>query len=791
MITVTLNFSRGDFTTGFDVNLSIRNSNATICSDNFRLAGEPLIESLLVDWRKKYERLVLQPRGDGSAFLKKAVPRSRSSLAKECQAAYESLQTKVSSWFKSPDFEQIRLRLIQSLKSHGISDHQEIMVIVQTSDDSLLRRIDWYKWDFFQKHPQAGLIFWGSSYESVIRPNRVTPGKKMRVLCILGQGVQNQEDWELLNNLPDVAAVPLKNPQLEELCQQLRDQQGWDILVYAGHSSSRKDKSGQMRGQIESDLDNILECHDFKHALTAAADKRLQLVIFNSCSGLGLANQLMEFNIPHIIVMRELVPESVAQGFLRVLLKEFPKQKTSSAQFWQALLAQLPHQKTSLSTAVRHTQQNLEYFNKEFPGVNSLPVVFQNPTEEPLNWERFRTRLFWPWLRRVFVSSVGVTLLVMGVRSLGILQSWELNAYDPLMQMRPRESKDKRLLIVGADEEDLRQYRWPLPDHILAQLLDKLEQYQPFVIGLDMVRDQPVPPGEEALVKHFKENESLVTICSFNHSPEQSPAPPSQSPEEQRGFVDLFYDPLQGKTQQGIVRRYLFSRTSNAMDQPSPCQTDYSFAWQLAYRYLKAKSIPVDIVENDWKFGSVMAKRLEKPSGGYQNFDEAGNQLLLNYRHTDDPAQIAQQVTVRDILNNNYDKLKPDWIKGRVVLIGITATSIKDPHGTPYGNMRGLFIHGHAVSQIISAVEDNRPLLSWLPLWGDVLWVWFWSLTGGVIVWRLQTSLHQAVVLSISIVVLYGCCWFAFSQLAVWIPLVPSALALVFTVGGMVVLSNK
>lgn len=810
MLTVTLNFSRGDFTTGFDVNLSIRNSNAPICSDNFRLAGEPLIERLLVDWRNKYEQLVLQPRGDGTISLKKAVTRSRSSLAKECQAAYENLQEQVRSWFQSPSFEKIRLRLIQSLKSHGISDHQEIMVIVQTSGDSLLRCIDWYKWDFFKNHPQAGLIFWGSSYDSVIRTNRATPRKKIRVLCILGQGVQNQGDWELLNQLPGVVAVALENPQLEELCQQLRDQQGWDILVYAGHSSSRKDKSGQMRGQIESDLDNILECNDFKHALTAAADKRLKLIIFNSCSGLGLANQLTEFNIPHILVMRELLPESVAKEFLRVLLQEFPQKKTSSAQFLQALLDEFPEQKTSLakkllqvlldklpqqkislSTALRHTQQNLESFNQNFPGVNSLPVLFQNPTEESLTWEKLRgeaIRPFLPWLRTVLVGSVGVTLLVMGVRLLGILQPWELKTYDHLMQTRSQEFKDERLLIIGGDEEDLRRYGWPLPDDILARLLDKLEQHQPSVIGLDIVRDRPVTPGEEALVKHFQENESLVTICAFNNSLDSDIAPPPQSPETQVGFVDLFYDPLPGKTQQGIVRRYFLSRSSNPIEQNSPCETDYSFGWQLAYRYLTAKGIRVETVNKDWKFGSVVAKRLERPSGGYQKFNDRGNQLLLNYRHTNDLAQIAQQVTIRDILDDNF---RPDWVKGRVVLIGITATSIKDPHETPYGNMRGIFIHGHAVSQIISAVEDDRPLLSWWPLWGDVLWVWLWSLTAGVIVWRFQTSLHQVVALSISIVILYGCCWIVFSQLAIWIPLVPSILALTFTAGGVVVLSNK
>jgi len=57
-------------------------------------------------------------------------------------------------------------------------------------------------------------------------------------------------------------------------------------------------------------------------------------------------------------------------------------------------------------------------------------------------------------------------------------------------------------LIVGADEEDIRKYKYPLPDAILARLITKLEQYQPVAIGLDIFRDQPVLPGHELLVVH-------------------------------------------------------------------------------------------------------------------------------------------------------------------------------------------------------------------------------------------------------------------------------------------------
>jgi CHASE2 domain-containing sensor protein len=45
----------------------------------------------------------------------------------------------------------------------------------------------------------------------------------------------------------------------------------------------------------------------------------------------------------------------------------------------------------------------------------------------------------------------------------------------------------------------------------------------------------------------------------------------------------------------------------------------------------------------------------------------------------------------------------------------------------PYGRRRGLEVHAHLVSQMLSAVQDGRPLIWWLPQWGDALWVWAWS----------------------------------------------------------------
>lgn len=391
-------------------------------------------------------------------------------------------------------------------------------------------------------------------------------------------------------------------------------------------------------------------------------------------------------------------------------------------------------------------------------------------------------------LKVVFVTSVIVTFIIAAVRSLLLFQSWELAAYDLLMQTRPIETDDSRLLIIGATEKDLNTYGYPLPDEVIARLIDKIQQYEPNAIGLDIVRDNPVPQndwaGNKALNDRFKNNPKLIPICAFDTNPQKSIAPPPASTPIQLGFVNL-YDDLQYRGDD-TVRRYLLSRS---IDNPSQtCSAEYSFAWQLIYLYLSDRNIPINTVDNNWQFGSLITQRLQKRTGGYQNLDARGNQILINYRNTKNPQKVAPQVSLADILDST--KIDADLIKNRIILIGVTASSVQDWHDTPYGEMRGIVIHAHAVSQIISAVEDKRPLIKSISLWKETGFIFFWSLTGGLIMWRFSTRWNRNILIGILVISLYGCCWIIFIQ-GFWLPLIPSFFGLIITTASLLVLQHK
>ncbi|ARV57809.1 hypothetical protein BZZ01_03430 [Nostocales cyanobacterium HT-58-2] len=380
----------------------------------------------------------------------------------------------------------------------------------------------------------------------------------------------------------------------------------------------------------------------------------------------------------------------------------------------------------------------------------------------------------------------------MGVRQLGWMQAQELWAFDQLMRLRPDEGPDERLLIVAVTEKDIFVHRkWPLSDRTIAQLLEKLEQHQPRVIGLDMYRDFPVPPGNSELAKRLQQSDRVITVCKVSNSPTDSGvAPPPGVPEARIGFSDLLIDPG------GILRRTLLFIDPPPVDNTARLDSHmctkpgvYSLSLRLALHYLEKEKITLENTpsQDKIKLGSIVFGRLQLNSGGYQNnVNVEGYQLLLNYRSQ---KHVATQVTLTEVLT---DKVNPNLIKNRIVLIGTTAESVKDKFYTPYSEgqqtdqeMPGVVIHAQAVSQILSAVLDGRPLFWYWLTWGDLLWIGVWSLVGGIFAWQFRHPLRFGLASGVALASLFAVC-FGFFVLGGWIPLVPSGFAFLVTAGSVV-----
>lgn len=378
-----------------------------------------------------------------------------------------------------------------------------------------------------------------------------------------------------------------------------------------------------------------------------------------------------------------------------------------------------------------------------------------------------------PFIRNlglILLSSVMVTGVVLGVRALGWLQPLELKAYDGLLQLRPHEGVDPRILVVTFTETDVQQLNEPsLSDRNLLKVLKTLEAFEPAVIGLDIYRDVPIGAGQAELVQYLQQNPQIVGVCKVPDSSDRlgvkpTPGIPLDQTTHNRllGFSNSLFDT------DGVLRRHYLSQTP---PPGSACLTEYALNVQLAFRYLFIKQgiQPEFPTESTLKLGTATFQRLPDRAGGYQKFDNGGFQILLNSRS---PA-IANQVTVSDVLNG---RLQPQAIKDHIILIGVDREDI-DRVLTPYGtNIAGVLQQAQGLSQILSAVLDQRPLLQVWDLWFEGLWVWSWAVVGGSLVILLRGWVLPS--LGGAVIFISGTCFIALVVFHSWIPLIPSVLSL-------------
>ena len=841
---VVLNLGRGDLQNGFPFVIAGLQSEGNLQGRQFTgsLPAATELSECYRRWQMLYELLYqarsLNIRRHQPPPIDEEIGIDEADVTCVSEADFfdvsQELQNRIDTWLDSEDFRHIERQLRSRLHP---SD--EIRFIIQT-EDSQLRKLPWYIWRFFRDYRLAEVSLSPLNFEP--RTTVRNSAKQVRVLAILGDstGIDIEADKRLLADLPEAQTVFLVEPQRREVSEQLWDRQGWDILFFAGHSSTQAEGE---TGQISINPMESLTIAQLRNALTEAIERGLQLAIFNSCDGLGLARQLADLHIPQMIVMREPVPDLVAQEFLKYFLTEFAGGR-------------------SFDIAVRKARERLQGIEGEFPGASWLPVIFQNPAQVPPTWlqlcsgseaeptistgrgerggvampeevtfelpyaeqqpQLLKTdlgsvpdrapssipsgkfapiRSIWQHRHLLLRASVLATASVMVLRWLGMLQMPELQAFDYLMRRRPYEQRDERLLIVQATPEDIKeqevkpQQLASLSDHTLTRLFEKLKQYEPIAIGLDIYRDFPVEPAYPELATYLAQ-EHLFGICKVRDpfaGDTEGVAPPPEIPSERLSFSDAVTDP------DGIIRRHLLSMKPT--DPTDSCTAKNSLSFLLALYYLDKKGIQWDYTaEQELQIDApgfekkVVLRELKSLTGGYPRLDARGRQILLNYRSLPSPKQIAHTVSVGDLLNERIPPNTKSELKHRIVLVGVTSpiNTSADYWLTPYSasqrshekKIPGLFIQAHMVSQLLSAVLDNRPLLWVWSVWGEALWIWGWSVVGGVLACLLHQPRRLVISTGLALGTLYGVGYLFILQ-GGWMPLIPSAIVLVLTAGGI------
>lgn len=371
-------------------------------------------------------------------------------------------------------------------------------------------------------------------------------------------------------------------------------------------------------------------------------------------------------------------------------------------------------------------------------------------------------------------AGVGVaTLVFLGMLMLfrgGYLESLELGAYDWLIRLRPTVPvSSERIALITIGESDIRELdQWPVPDGVLAQVLERLSGYQPRAIGLDIYRDVPVPPGREELDAVLTRYPNIVVAMKFGNGGDPGiPPPPILRDTAQVGFNDILVDPG------GIVRRgLLFLDVGEA--------SAYSFALRLALLYLKAHGIverPDPLNPERLRLGLTTIPPFEANDGGYVGADARGYQFLLDFR---DSPEVFPRYSLTALRSGEVD---PGALRDKIVLIGTTAQSVKDFFYVPRSRglridqeAAGIALHAQMASQLLRfALEGHLPIAT-LREWQEAVWILLWSLMGALIGLRGLFPTRFSLVAASGLLTLGAAVYVSFLG-GWWIPLVSPALA--------------
>jgi CHASE2 domain-containing sensor protein len=766
----------GSLEEGFQVALEISDRHLGLISEAMgELPPAPTLAQALSHWRTAYRKSV------GTARISmESVSVETGSLAQiaTCREASKVLETELNQWLAAAGFQAIEQRLREAI---NLQDPVEILLRTR---DLRLYQLPWHVWTFIERYPKAELVLSMAPQRFEVNGQSAD---QVRILAVLGdrRGIDTDADRQALQQISNAEIVFLVEPSRELLYRHLWEQ-SWDILFFAGHSYT-KDAAPLASSQAQPIQQGILKINtqeqlsleDLGYGLKKAIAQGLQLAIFNSCDGLGLAYELEQLHLPQLIVMREPVPDRVAQEFLK--------------QFLQTLAAG-----EALHTAVRQGREWLQSLEGQFPCASWLPILFHNPAMEPFSWARLaphdapdaeiavaapRVPAIKPRRRPLSPKEAVATGLVaagmiLGGRGQGWLNQLELRAYDYMSQIHyqsgshaseadPTRTDVGQIRVIGITKADTQKYRYGkleenrISDRALAKLLNKIKRYQPKVVGLDIFRDIPLPDeaGHRELLTALESTPGLVAICQSGEDDHEGGQiiPSIAPPKLKKSFVTGFADSLLPDDDE-VIRRY----ASQMKSRPgSTCSTLNSFGWSVAQQAVDSEPIKAP-------------PRLSPNFGGYQLTSDPFNsfgadRILINYHPSN---RSIEPYSLEHILQGTTSEAELNQLfNGSIVLIGYNLKD-GDVHTTPIGQRSGLIVHAHLIRQLLGQTPSMR---SW-PEWGEALWI-LAAAMGGICVMMVRSRRLRLVGLLLFGGALNGVAYVAFAQ-AWWIPAVPVTLAL-------------
>jgi CHASE2 domain-containing sensor protein len=414
----------------------------------------------------------------------------RSQLVK----AEAELLTEFHEWLRSKPLDDIRRQIAQlarerseqAIAQRQLDSYLTIFLICGSLD---LERLPWGAWEIGNELGSSTTIRVARSPDKIrATPIRSCRRGRNRVLVILGDdtGLDFKQDRQAVQGLSGVADIhfmgwqPGQDPTslLTQITQAITDPQGWDLLLFAGHSNESATSGGEL--SIAPNL--TVAIHELVPYLQIAREHGLQFALFNSCSGTSIARALIDLGFNQVAVMREPVHNQVAQEFLVQFLR-------SMAQYKDV------HEALLTASKFLRLEKNLTY-----PSSALVPSLYCRPGQQLFQFRKFGwaewLRLLMPTPKQA-VALAAVTVLSLLTPVQGTLleqRQWTQSVYRRLTGQMA-ESTVQPIALVEIDVESIQRAAIanpnPMDRSYLAKLIEQLAELEAPVIGVDYLFDRP------------------------------------------------------------------------------------------------------------------------------------------------------------------------------------------------------------------------------------------------------------------------------------------------------------
>jgi len=410
-------------------------------------------------------------------------------------------------WLLNQDLHPIWTKLAQATRQ--IESEQQTLDLLLTCTPIDLIRLPWEAWDINSQFATKGTIriarVPGSIHQESVR-QQAKIRHRPRVLAILGGGVDAEVDrqrMELMNRqITDVTILSQRPNQSQkdwkaEVVSAIQDKRGWEMLFFAGHSRETE----MTGGALELAPGASIQMSELEQHLAIAQQNGLQFAIFNSCSGIPIAETLIKLGVSQVIVIRERIHNHVAQEFLVKFLEAFGKFKDVH----DCMISACNYLKLEKDIA--------------YPSGYLVPSLFRHPGAKLFQIHPSVRRKFFKWIYEAVtvtaIVSLSGTLPVQDYLLANRLlqQSWYRNI------TTQTATGTFPVLMVTVDQESLKrakiQHPNPIDRKYLASLVDKLTRLKAKVIGIDYLLDRDQPSGDLTLSKAVQEASAQGTHLMF------------------------------------------------------------------------------------------------------------------------------------------------------------------------------------------------------------------------------------------------------------------------------------